>query len=244
MIDLALRPARLCALAALVILVASLDARAESKDASSGAKLTGKVVLEGPPPEPRVINMSKDPKCIELHDGKEVLDEAVLIGKDGGVKNAFVYVRRGAPKQDYPMPDEPAVLDQTHCAYRPRVMGMRVGQQLLVKNSDPVTHNVRSFPIFNRPFNYGQPADSEPRDRVFDRAEREIEVQCDIHPWMHAFIFVMDHPFYCVTQEDGTYEIDGLPPGEYTLALWHEKLGKQQQKIVIGEKPAELNFTY
>jgi hypothetical protein len=119
-----------------------------------------------------------------------------------------------------------------------------VGQKLLVSNGDPVTHNVRSFPTLSRPFNFGQPAGSEPRERIFDAPEAEVEVQCDIHPWMHAFVFVMDHPFYAVTGDDGRWTIDNLPPGEYTLQLWHEKLGKQRKTITVADKAmADVDFT-
>lgn len=214
-----------------------------AKQANSGATLSGRVTFDGTPPERRPINMSKDPMCIKLHGGEEVLDEAVLISDEGGVKNAFVYIRRGAPDMEYPVPEEPVVLDQKNCAYVPRVGGMLVGQKLLVSNSDPVTHNVRSYPIRNRAFNFGQPAGTGARERIFDEPEREIEVQCDIHPWMHAYVFVMDHPFFNVSAEDGTYAIEGLPPGEYTLAIWHEKLGKDQQTVTVGDDDlGDVNF--
>ena len=98
----------------------------------------------------------------------------------------------------------------------------------------PVTHNVRSFPVLNPAFNFGQPPQTEPRVRVFERAEREIEIQCDFHLWMHAYIFVMDHPFYCVSDDSGTFAIEGLPPGEYTLESWHEKLGKKRTTVKVG----------
>jgi hypothetical protein len=114
-----------------------------------------------------------------------------------------------------------------------------------VLNSDPVTHNVRSFPVRNRAFNFGQPADSGPRDRIFDQPEREIEIQCDIHPWMHAYLFVMEHPFFAVTDDHGGYTIEGLPPGEYSLAIWHEKLGKQERQVTVADKDvAEITFTF
>ncbi len=213
--------------------------------AAAGATLSGRVLFDGPLPERRIINMSKDPMCVELHGDTDVLDEALIVSEGGGVINAFVYLRSGLPKDKYPIPAEPYMLDQKNCAYRPRVGGMLVGQKLVVLNSDPVTHNVRSYPIRNRAFNFGQPADSGTRERVFDQPEREVEIQCDIHPWMHAFVFVMDHPFFGVSDEDGKYAIAGLPPGKYTLALWHEKLGKQQQEITIGDSDlADVDFTF
>lgn len=211
---------------------------------SAGVKLSGRVIYRGTPPARRPINMSKDAKCIELHGDKPVLDEDLIVSSGGGLKNAFVRVVR-APKMDYPMPEKPAMLDQKDCMFRPRVQGVRVGQKLLVGNGDPVTHNVRSFPTLNPAFNFGQPPDTDPRERVFERAEREIEVQCDFHLWMHAYIFVMDHPFFSVSEEDGAYAINGLPPGNYTLETWHEKFGRQRKTVDVGsDDVVDVNFTF
>jgi hypothetical protein len=218
---------------------------AASEDPVGGVKLSGRVVFQGSPPARRAINMVKDAKCVELHGNKPVLDEELIVGDGGGLKNAFVSVRQGVPKIKYPLPEKAAVLDQQGCMYRPRVQGVRVGQKLMVGNGDPVTHNVRSFPTLNRAFNFGQPPDTDPRERVFDRAEREIEVQCDFHPWMHAYIFVMDHPFFSVSKDDGTYSIDALPPGEYTLETWHEKLGRQRRTVTVRDADlVDVDFTY
>jgi hypothetical protein len=209
-----------------------------------GLKLSGRVVYRGTPPARRVVNMTKDAKCGELHGDKPVLDEDLIIS-GGGVKNAFVRVQRGAPKIDYPMPEQPAVLNQDRCMFRPRVQGVRVGQRLLVGNGDPVTHNVRSFPVLNPAFNFGQPPSTNPRERIFEKAEREIEIQCDFHLWMHAYIFVMEHPFFSVSKDDGTYVIDGLPPGEFTLEAWHEKLGKQRKAVTVGDDDlVDVTFTF
>lgn len=220
-------------------------ARAGAGPVAAGVKLSGRVALDGSPPERRVINTSKDPACGKLHGGKPVLDEELIVGSDGGLKNAFVYLRQGAPKRDYPTPEQPAVLNQKGCMFSPRVQGVRVGQRLLVDNGDPVTHNVRSFPVVNQAFNFGQPPDTGQRERVFDQAEREIEVQCDIHPWMHAYIFVMDHPFFSVSDDDGNFAIEGLPPGDYTVESWHEKLGKQRKTVTVSDASlGDVNFSY
>jgi len=213
--------------------------------AAAGVRLSGAVVFDGAPPERQAINTSKDAACAKLHDGKPVLDEDLIVSAGGGVKNAFVFVRRGAPAGKYPVPEEPATLEQQGCMFRPRVQGMRAGQRLKVGNSDPVTHNVRSFPVINQAFNFGQPPETPPRERLFEQAEREIEIQCDIHPWMHAYLFVMDHPFFNVTDDDGAFAIEGLPPGEYTLESWHEKLGKQRKTVSVGGDPlVDVNFGY
>jgi plastocyanin len=225
-----------------VVTVVRTAAKAEDK--ANGIKLSGRVALDGAPPKRRVINTSKDAACGKLHGDKPVMDEDLIVDTGGGVKNSFVFVRRGAPKQDYPLPEKPAKLDQQGCMFQPRVQGVRVGQRLLVANADPVTHNVRTFPVVNQAFNFGQPPDTEVRERVFTQAEREVEVQCDIHPWMHAYIFVMDHPFFSVSDGDGAYAIQGLPPGDYTLECWHEKLGKQRKDVKLGDEPLDVSFTF
>ena len=138
-----------------------------------------------------------------------MLDEDLLVGENGGMKNVFVRVHaRRTEDATIRCPTSPPCSIKRAACFDPRVQGVRVGQKLLVDNGDPVTHNVRSFPVLNPAFNFGQPPDTEPRERVFEKAEREIEIQCDFHLWMHAYVFVMDHPFYGVSADDGTYAID------------------------------------
>ena len=227
---------------------AIISTTAAGADASDAKKfhVSGAVTYGGPPPERKPINMERDEKCIEIHGDAQVLSEDLIVSDDGGMQNVFVYVRGGVPKQDYPVPEEIGVLDQKGCMYRPRVQGVRAGQTFHVVNSDPLLHNVRGIAVRNRSFNMGQKPGSEPRERVFKRAERPIELQCDVHTWMRGYIFVMDHPFFAVTDEDGNFSIEGLPPGEYTLAAWHEKYRREvRQKITIGEEDVtEFNFAF
>lgn len=212
---------------------------------ASGVTLRGLVRFDGSPPQRRVIKMNRDAECVKLHGDKTVLDESLIVGAKGGVQNAFVYIRRGAPKADYAVPAKAVELVQENCMYRPRVQGMMAGQTLRVLNEDPLTHNVRSIPVRNKAFNFGQPADSEPRERVFSSPEREIEIQCDIHPWMHAYLFVMDHPFYAVSSDDGAFAIENLPPGKYVLGVWHEVLGKQDREVSItADTPPDIEFRF
>ncbi len=129
--------------------------------------------------------------------------------------------------------------------FRPRVQGVMVGQEFVMKNGDPVLHNVRALSFKNRAFNIAQPPKSEDRKKVFKRREKEVMVQCDIHPWMTAYYFVMDHPYFAVTNEKGQFEIKGLPAGQYTLAVWHEEFGEQETKISVASKGAtEVGFSY
>lgn len=203
----------------------------------------GRIVFDGPRPERSVIETERsDPKCALLHGGEPVLSELRVVSEDGGVQHGFVYVKN-PPAGDHPVPSEPAVLDQVGCMYVPHILGMRAGQTLNVKNSDETTHNIRSFPKTNKPFNISQPAPGI-REREFPEPEMEIKVKCDFHPWMTAYVFSMEHPFFAVTDENGNFSIAGLPDGEYTLVAWHEVWGEQEAAISVANGTAEANFTY
>jgi hypothetical protein len=118
-----------------------------------------------------------------------------------------------------------------------------VGQNFIIRNSDPYIHNTRSLSLRNRAFNIGQPPKSTDRERIFKRAEGPIRLGCDFHKWMAAWIFVLDHPFFAVTDEKGNFEIKGLPPGEYTFEAWHEEFGNQRVTLKVAGS-ANLNFTF
>jgi len=234
----------------MALTVAQQHADAQDDSAATGAELAGVIKFDGAAPERTAIDMtpnkggSRD-ECSALHPEPQ-LSEAVIVGKDGGLANVFVYVKKGLEKKKkYPMPAEPAVLDQSGCMYRPRVQGVRVGQDLVIRNSDKLTHNTRSYALRNRPFNIAQPAESEERTKVFKRPERAIQMGCDFHGWMKAFIFAMDHPYFAVTDEQGQFKIAGLPAGEYTVAAWHEKLGEEEATIKVGAGGSqELAFSF
>ncbi len=208
-------------------------------DSSAGAgdtaaALSGTITFNGPRPERAVLLTDSDPKCTAMHVDDPLLSDRELVSADGGIKNVFLYIK-GPPEGDYPVPAQQAVLDQIGCRYIPHVVGVQVGQEISVRNSDPMLHNVRSFARENRPFNNSQPAGAAPRIKKFDKMELAIRMKCDIHPWMTAFIFALDHPFFATADEDGAYAIHGLPPGEYTLVAWHEKYGEQEATVTISE---------
>lgn len=213
-----------------------------SQDIESPPSVSGLVRFEGRQPKRKPLAMT--PESSSLYP-QTPLDENVLIDPKGGLANAFVYVKRGVEKKDYPLPEEPALVNQDKSMFRPRVQGLRVGQTLIMRNSDPFIHNVRSLSLKNRAFNIGQPPRSADRTRVFKKAEGPIRLGCDFHKWMAAYIFVMDHPFYTVSDEQGRFTIEGLPPGEYTLEAWHEEFGKQRIDLSLGSSgSAQVNFTF
>ena len=159
--------------------------------------------------------------------------------------NAFVYIKSGLEGKSFEVPANPVTIDQNGCWFHPRVFGIQVGQVLKVVNSDPVTHNIHPMAQVNREWNHSQGADDPPLARKFTKPEIMIAVKCNIHSWMHAFIGVLDHPYFAVSGDDGTFEIKNLPPGTYTLAVWTETLGTQERQLTIDPHgKAEANFTF
>ena len=202
--------------------------------------LRGTIRFEGPRPKRAPVHMDESSR--KLHQSQP-RDESVLIGKFGGLANVFVYIKN-PPAGEYKLPTNPAILDQKGSIFIPRVQAVRVGQQLMMKNGDPFIHNVRSLSRKNRQFNIAQPQGSPDREKTFDQAEGPITLKCDFHRWMEAHLWVMDHPFYAVTNSEGEFEILDLPPGDYEVSAWHEKLGEQSQKITVRKDGSVSNFKF
>jgi hypothetical protein len=210
----------------------------------SAGEVGGMVKFEGTPPKLRPIDTKADEYCEKMHKEEPLYSDEATIGPNGEFAYIFVYVVN-PPPGDYPVPNEVVSLSQYRCRYELPVFGMRVGQTIEFVNNDQTTHNVRGFPKFNRVFNFGQPPGLPPRTRVFDKAEMPLKIKCDVHNWMKAHCFVMDHPFFAVTDLEGRYHIPDLPPGTYTLRAWHERLGEIDQEIVLtDETSAVADFTY
>ncbi len=253
----------ICLTAVSFLLVSGLSAQIAQDDGGlSSSRTTGEnsaVTAENPstsvkgvvrftgkkPPKQRKITLTSDPVCESLHDGKDFRSESVLVNKDGTLRNVFVWVSKGLDGESFPMPKEPAVLDQVGCRYTPHVQGIRTGQGLTVRNSDATTHNVHTLPKLSQSLNFAQSKKGSERTIKFSRREVMVLVKCDIHPWMSAYIGVVDHPFFAVTGDGGTFEFKGLPPGTYTISAWHEKYGTQKQEITVTESGAtEMKFGF
>ena len=201
-------------------------------DPATAGTLRGVVRFDGTPPPRKEMAIGNSAGC-EHHPVPPLTED--LIVADGLVENVFVHVKKGLEKVEVPpAPAEPVVLDQRGCMYRPRVVGMRAGQKLAVRNSDGATHNVHSRPERNDGFNRTQAPGGADVEWVAAEPEVMIPFGCDIHPWMKAWVGVVDHPFFAVTGPDGGFTIPGLPPGEFEVEARHEKLGKKTGKIVVS----------
>ncbi|MCP5115207.1 MAG: hypothetical protein GY953_30615, partial [bacterium] len=124
------------------------------------------------------------------------------------------------------------------------VFGIRTGQTLEVINSDPFSHNIHPLPKNNREWNQQQAPGSGNLEREFARAEVMIPIKCNIHSWMRAYAGVVEHPYFAVTGDNGSFELTNLPPGEYEIEAWHEQYGAQQQQVTLtASQAATLEFS-
>jgi plastocyanin len=189
--------------------------------------------------------MYTDQKCVQ-GAGPNPQSDAVLVAADGSLKNVFVHVKDGVdPAYSFPIPHEAVVLDQKGCIYTPRVLGVRAGQTLEIVNSDPTVHNVHAVPLANQEFNKGQPFQGMRERQVFTVPEVPVRFMCNVHGWMAAYVGVVPHPFFAVTDASGNFQLKGLPPGTYTVEAWHEKFGRQTEKVTIGDKQTQtVEFTF
>jgi plastocyanin len=211
-------------------------------DPATAGAITGVVTFDGTPPPAEPITMDTDPYC--QRQGKNTT-ESVVVGEGSGLQNVFVYVKDGLGNRVFPVPATAVVLDQKGCRYMPHVLGIQVGQTLEILSSDNTLHNVHAIPEQNREFNKAHQLAGLKHTHVFSTKEVMIPFKCDVHKWMHAYVGVVDHPFYATTSGNGRFELKGLPPGTYTIEAWHEKLGIQTQMVTIGEKQTgDVAFTF
>lgn len=207
------------------------DSTAEAFPPADAGSIEGQVAFAGPDPDV-TIPSTADPTCAELHEGSFDTEKVINDGA-GHLANVFVYVKSGLPPLAYPAPTEKIELDQLGCTFSPRVLGIRVGQTLVIKNSDRTIHNVFAQAGANPQFNQGLPYENMSFEKTFAQPEVMKTLHCNVHPWMAAYVGVLDHPYFAVTGSDGKFTIPNLPPGTYTLAAWHEFLGTKEAVVAV-----------
>ena len=170
--------------------------------------------------------------------------EDILATPDGGLQNVVVFVSEGLGDRTFDPPPPPVGMEQKGCIYVPHVIALRANQELDIMNNDPTTHNLHPVPANNREWNKAQPPGTRV-DASFAREEIAIPMKCNVHPWMRSYIAVFKHPFFAVTDKSGSFELKNLPPGDYSIEAWHEKLGTSTQKISVSSGVIkELEFVF
>jgi plastocyanin len=220
------------------------SAPAAKVDASTAGSITGIVTLEGAPPASKPIDISAAPACVQANPSP-VVPPTVVTGESGALANVVVYVKDGLGHYQFDAPPQTAVLEQKNCMYEPHVVALMTGQPFEVQNNDPTMHNVHPLPKHNRQWSNSQPAGSAALKSTFTRPEFAMEILCNVHPWMRAWIFVFDHPYFAVTSRTGKFELKNLPPGTYTIEAWQEAFHAQDQTVTIVPKESKaISFTF
>lgn len=209
-------------------------------DPATAGSISGVITFKGIPPKTPTIDMTQDPGCPSQPQPSQV----VAIS-NGHLANVFIYVKEGLPQGRFAIPPEPAVLDQKGCRYIPHMQGMMAGQQLKILNTDTADHNVHDLPRDNPEWNESQKPTDPAVVKTFPHPEMMIPIQCNQHPWMKAYVNVMSNPYFAVSAADGSFQINNLPPGDYTLAAVHERFGEQTMRVKVGAKEtAKADFSF
>jgi hypothetical protein len=219
----------------------------EGGTGAGGAVVTGLVKFKGRKPARKPNEpMLGHPYCKEACGGKAPLEEKWVFGKNGEddtLVNVLVWISKGLEDKTFEPPREPALLDQVSCTYVPHVLALMAGQTL------EILHNVMCNPFKNAPFNEGMSVKGGKIEKVFKKPEFKVELRCVLHPWMFSYVHVLEHPFFAVTPENGTFTLRGLPPGDYELSVKHEasRFAAEPQTVTIKVAQGEtkhVEFTY
>lgn len=191
---------------------------------ASAGDISGTVILKGtPPPETQIPQLKDDPICNKLHTGP-AQTHFYVVGPKAELADVFVTLT-GMDGKSTGAAAAPAVIDQRGCEYVPYVLAIQTNQKLLVKNSDPVLHNVHSTPMStgNKEQDKAQMPGGPDLEFTFPGSEVFLRFNCAVHPWMFAYVCVVDHPYFAVSDKEGKYTIKNVPDGKYTLEAYHRK---------------------
>ena len=207
--------------------------------------ITGTITLKGTAPAEVSFapKMQDDPNCVAIYAGKYPTTHFYAVGANGELADVVVSLKGMAGKSTGTSA-VPAVMDQKGALYVPQIIAIQTGQKLIVKNSDAFIHNVHSVPKANPESNQVQMNGGPDLTYTFDKPEPFLKFQCDVHPWMFAWVSVFDHPYFAVSGADGKFTIKDFPPGKYTLEATHRKLGVQTAEIEVKDGGAAQSFTF
>ena len=234
---------RLAALGFLLVLPSRATAQDYTvKPVSGGGSVTGTVTYGGEPVERSQVTVAIDQEVCDL---TPKYSEALIVDPaHRGLQNVVVTIRGIPAGKDWSFSETGPALDQQGCRFIPHVLVVAAGQAFRVLNNDGLMHNIHTHSEKNRSVNRAQPKILKQLQLKINQAEF-VRVTCDVHKWMEAWIVVADHPYYAITDESGSFQLDQVPPGSYTLEFWHETLGQQSQRVqVTGGEAVQANATF
>lgn len=230
-------------IALIAVFSISVHQHVSAAPSAPDTTIRGTVRFEGTLPKAKPISMAADPSCAKQHATPALAQDVITDGK-GGVEDVVVFVSDGLGDQKFDPPAQPVSFDQKGCLYTPHVLALQAGQPLEIVNDDPTTHNIHPMPANNREWNRAELPGSKVEES-FARQEIAIPIKCNVHPWMHGYVAVFKHPFFAVTSKNGSFDLKNLPPGNYTLQAWHEKLGTLSQKVTVTANQAQsIDFVF
>jgi plastocyanin len=227
----------------VLIIVAGLVAGLQTAPAGD---IIGTVTLKGTPPKEKDITpLKEDATCGKLHTEMPTT-HFYVVGAKGELADTVVSLQDISGKSTGASAS-PVVLDQKGCEYVPTILAVQTGQKILIKNSDPVLHNVHCVPgegSSNKEKNEPQLPNAPDLTFTFSNPENFLKVKCDVHQWMFAYVSIFDHPYFAISGKDGTFKIANVPPGKYKLQAAHRKAGTVTQDIEVKDgEPAKADFT-
>jgi plastocyanin len=207
----------------------------EAVDVKDGGTIVGEVTVDGNV-SVKKVQVTKDQEVC----GKEKDPQDLLVTADKKLVNAVVSI--GDIQKGKKIEAPAASLDQKGCEYKPHVVFVTPGNDLKILNSDGILHNIHTYSKKNPPVNIAQPKFKKEVSAKFAQPE-VVDVKCDAHGWMHGTIVVLDHPYYTATDDKGSFKLTDVPPGEYTVKVWHAKLGEASEKVKVeAGKEAKVAF--
>jgi len=208
---------------------------------SFAADITGVITFKGtPPPEKEIVPLENDPTCGALHTDK-VFTHFYAAGPNGGLGD--VVVALNVTGQSTGASAAQALLDQKGCLYSPSILAVQTGQKIIIRNSDPCIHNVHTISKNgNAEHNDAQMSGGPDLTYTFDKPEQFMKFQCDVHPWMFAWVTIEDSPYYSLSGNDGSFTIKNVPPGKYTITASHRKLGTETLEVEVKDGDVKVDF--
>lgn len=222
--------------AVLMTLPVSGMAAYQAGDVKDGGSISGTVKFKGTAPAPKKLDVSKDKEVC----GKTPKTDPSLVVNNGNLVNAVITITDIQKGKKIEV--KKVTLDQNGCEYHPHVLAFPAGSTVEILNPDGILHNIHSYSKVNSPFNQAQPKFKKSLDVKIEKPE-VIEVKCDVHGWMHGWLVATENPYFAVTDNSGSFKLTDVPAGSYTVEVWHEKLGKNTQKVTVKAKEeAKVNF--